>query len=205
MCSRSISGRWSRTYASFFIRVSRRRGLILRSDIERNVPAVVITDETRLRQVLVNLVGNAVKFTEEGEVGVCVKLEAAGEPGTLILRFSVTDTGIGIPQGSQNLLFQSFSQLDPSINRKYGGTGLGLAISKKLVELLDGAIGVNSVEGEGSEFYFTIGVMYSVEESGQALLGELLLLRSIRAESSIWIVPRVNTVRCPFLSRRIIR
>ncbi|MFD2408740.1 PAS domain S-box protein [Paenibacillus rhizoplanae] len=147
------------------------KGLILRSDIERNVPAVVITDETRLRQVLVNLVGNAVKFTEEGEVGVCVKLEAAGEPGTLILRFSVTDTGIGIPQGSQNLLFQSFSQLDPSINRKYGGTGLGLAISKKLVELLDGAIGVNSVEGEGSEFYFTIGVMYSVEESGQALLG----------------------------------
>lgn len=146
------------------------KGLILRSHIEPDIPAVVITDETRLRQVLVNLVGNAVKFTEEGEVGVSVKLEAAGEPGSLILRFTVTDTGIGIPQGSQNLLFQSFSQLDPSINRKYGGTGLGLAISKKLVELLDGAIGVNSVEGEGSEFYFTIGVMYSVEEPGQALL-----------------------------------
>ncbi|MEK4007947.1 PAS domain S-box protein [Paenibacillus sp. FSL H3-0333] len=146
------------------------KGLVLRSHIEPDIPVVVITDETRLRQVLVNLVGNAVKFTEEGEVSVCVKLEAAGEPGSLILRFSVTDTGIGIPQGSQNLLFQSFSQLDPSINRKYGGTGLGLAISKKLVELLDGAIGVNSVEGEGSEFYFTIGVMYSVEEQGQALL-----------------------------------
>ncbi|MFD2876855.1 ATP-binding protein [Paenibacillus rhizoplanae] len=92
---------------AFYPRIQE-KGLILRSDIERNVPAVVITDETRLRQVLVNLVGNAVKFTEEGEVGVCVKLEAAGEPGTLILRFSVTDTGIGIPQGSQNLLFQSF-------------------------------------------------------------------------------------------------
>ncbi|QUL56925.1 PAS domain S-box protein [Paenibacillus tritici] len=153
----------------FYPRVQE-KGLILRSDIEREIPGVVITDETRLRQILVNLVGNAVKFTEEGEVGVSVTLEAAREPGSLILKFSVTDTGIGIPQGSQNLLFQSFTQLDPSINRKYGGTGLGLAISKKLVELLDGAIGVNSMEGEGSEFYFTISVMCPAEESGQPLL-----------------------------------
>lgn len=153
----------------FYPRVQE-KGLILRSDIEPDIPGLVITDEARLRQILVNLVGNAVKFTEEGEVGVAVRLEEAREPGALILRFAVTDTGIGIPQGSQNLLFQSFTQLDPSINRKYGGTGLGLAISKKLVELLDGAIGVNSSEGEGSEFYFTICVAQSPEASGTPLL-----------------------------------
>jgi CheY-like chemotaxis protein len=118
----------------------------------------------------VNLVGNAVKFTEEGEVGISVKLESSREPGSLILRFTVTDTGIGIPEGSQRLLFQSFTQLHPSINRKYGGTGLGLAISKKLVELLDGAIGVDSIEGEGSAFYFTVEVMLPGEDSGYPVI-----------------------------------
>lgn len=153
----------------FYPRVQEKE-LILRSDIGPDIPGLVITDEARLRQILVNLVGNAVKFTEEGEVGVAVKLEAAREPGSLILRFAVTDTGIGIPQGSQSLLFQSFTQLDPSINRKYGGTGLGLAISKKLAELLGGIIGVNSSEGEGSEFYFTISAGLPPQESGGPLL-----------------------------------
>ncbi|KAI7253357.1 hypothetical protein KC345_g11384, partial [Hortaea werneckii] len=149
----------------FYPRV-KEKGLTLRSETAPEIPGLVITDEIRLRQILVNLVGNAVKFTEEGEVAITVTLESARDTGSLILRFSVTDTGIGIAQGSQSLLFQSFSQLHPSINRKYGGTGLGLAISKKLVELLDGAIGVDSCEGEGSDFYFTIEVMKSGEDSG---------------------------------------
>lgn len=149
----------------FYPRV-KEKNLILRSEVDPQIPELVVTDEIRLRQILVNLAGNAVKFTEEGEVGISVKLESARETGTLILRFSVTDTGIGIPLGSQSLLFQSFSQLDPSINRKYGGTGLGLAISKKLVELLDGAIGVDSKEGEGSEFFFTLEVIPSRGNAG---------------------------------------
>ncbi|AIQ28884.1 hypothetical protein P40081_12445 [Paenibacillus sp. FSL P4-0081] len=157
----------------FYPRV-KEKGLTLRSEADPEIPGLVITDEIRLRQILVNLVGNAVKFTEEGEVGISVKLEPVREPGSMILRFSVTDTGIGIPQDSQSLLFQSFSQLHPSINRKYGGTGLGLAISKKLVELLDGAIGVDSIEDEGSEFYFTIEVMPSGEVAGPPLPLEIL-------------------------------
>ncbi|WNS46217.1 PAS domain S-box protein [Paenibacillus sp. MMS20-IR301] len=149
----------------FYPRV-KEKDLILRSDADPAIPGLVITDENRLRQILVNLVGNAVKFTEEGEVEISAKLEAEGELGLLVLKFVVRDTGIGIPQGSQSLLFQSFSQLHPSINRKYGGTGLGLAISKKLAELLGGTIGVDSSEGEGSEFYFTIEVMSAGEAPG---------------------------------------
>ncbi|WP_379153866.1 PAS domain S-box protein [Paenibacillus sp. sgz5001063] len=140
------------------------KGLILHCELDPDLPVLVVTDEARLRQILVNLVGNAVKFTEEGEIHIAVKLQSIADTGDLVVRFTVKDTGIGIPQGSQGLLFQSFSQLHPSINRKYGGTGLGLAISKKLVELLGGMIGVESNEGEGSEFFFTIHVFLPQSE-----------------------------------------
>ncbi|QSF46757.1 PAS domain-containing hybrid sensor histidine kinase/response regulator [Paenibacillus tianjinensis] len=152
----------------FYPRV-KEKGLKLHADIDPALPELLVTDEGRLRQILINLVGNAVKFTEEGSVSLSVKLEAFREPGQAILKFTVKDTGIGIPQASQGLLFQSFSQLHPSINRKYGGTGLGLAISKKLVELLGGAIGVDSQEDEGSEFYFTIEALIP-QQSAQGIL-----------------------------------
>jgi PAS domain S-box-containing protein len=125
--------------------------------IEDDVPPIVIGDEGRVRQIIINLVGNAIKFTEQGSVTVTARLKSKiSQAEAAILEFIVQDTGIGIPENKQNLLFQSFSQLHPAINREYGGTGLGLAISKKLVELMGGAIGVDSQEHSGSTFYFTL-------------------------------------------------
>jgi PAS domain S-box-containing protein len=125
--------------------------------IEDDVPKAISGDVTRLRQILLNLLGNAVKFTESGEVVVSVKrIREQGNSQTL--QFSVRDTGIGIPKDRMNRLFESFSQVDASTTRKYGGTGLGLAISKRLVELMGGEIWVESegVPGRGAAFHFTI-------------------------------------------------
>ncbi|CAM4482090.1 PAS domain-containing hybrid sensor histidine kinase/response regulator [Paenibacillus tarimensis] len=140
------------------------RGIELTCHVDDNLPQLITADEGRLRQVLVNLVGNAIKFTEQGRVSITASPNT-GE-GQVVASFSVyvEDTGIGIPAGKQELLFQSFSQLHPSLNRKYGGTGLGLAICKKLVELMGGAIGVNSREGVGSVFYFTLPLILPVNE-----------------------------------------
>ena len=117
-----------------------------------DVPEVVAGDLGRIRQVLTNLVSNAIKFTERGEIEITVSAErdAAG-----MLRFQVRDTGVGIAAGDRERLFESFAQADPSTTRHYGGTGLGLAISKRLVEVMGGAIGVESVPGQGSTFWFT--------------------------------------------------
>lgn len=123
--------------------------------IETEVPDFIIGDVTRLRQVLVNLVNNAIKFTEKGEVFVNVK--KLGQVNNVVeLQFSVKDTGIGIPKDKFNKIFKSFSQVDSSTTRKFGGTGLGLAICKRLVELMGGRIWLESTEGAGSTFHFTI-------------------------------------------------
>ncbi|MGH8245665.1 MAG: ATP-binding protein, partial [Gammaproteobacteria bacterium] len=131
------------------------KGLNLAYIIEDGCPGTLLGDITRLRQILVNLVGNAVKFTQQGEVVVTASSRLLAERH-YEMRFAVTDTGIGIPQDRRNRLFQSFSQVDASTMRQYGGTGLGLAISKRLSELMGGTIGVDSEPGKGSTFYFTI-------------------------------------------------
>jgi PAS domain S-box-containing protein len=129
---------------------ARRKKLRLEIVVAPEVPHVISGDSDRLGQVLINLIGNAVKFTEKGEVKVSVERREQA------LHFAVADTGIGIPEGKRSLLFQSFSQVESSLTRKYGGTGLGLAICKGLVELMGGKITVDSREGGGSIFAFSL-------------------------------------------------
>ena len=129
------------------------KGLELACHIHRDVPDALVGDPLRLRQVVINLVGNAIKFTEHGEVVLRVEPESRGDANAL-LRFSVADTGIGIPPEKQAVIFEAFSQADSSTTRRYGGTGLGLAISSQLVELMGGRISVESQPGRGSTFHF---------------------------------------------------
>lgn len=131
------------------------KGLEILVDLRPSLPVRVIGDPVRLRQVIANLVGNAIKFTERGEVVLTVDvLSLEGDRQTL--RFVVRDTGIGIPENKQKEIFEAFSQGDPSMSRRFGGTGLGLAISSRLVEMMGGQISVVSEPGRGAEFSFTV-------------------------------------------------
>jgi PAS domain S-box-containing protein len=131
------------------------KGLELLCEVAPEVPELVRGDSNRLRQVIINLIGNAIKFTHEGEVVLKVQLDAI-EGGDRILQFIVSDTGIGISVEKQALIFEPFSQADTSTTRKYGGTGLGLTISSRLVEMMGGRIWVESLVGRGTQFHFTI-------------------------------------------------
>ncbi|MFZ3147902.1 MAG: response regulator, partial [Methanothrix sp.] len=152
------------------------KGLELVCMIEPSVPSRLRGDPGRLRQILVNLGSNAVKFTENGKIVIAASLENEDERNAKI-RFSVRDTGIGIPASRQDILFSLFSQVDGSTTRKYGGTGLGLAISRQLAGLMGGTIGVQSEEGKGSTFWFT-----AVFEKQQARIGPAEGLVEIRVE-----------------------
>jgi PAS domain S-box-containing protein len=134
-----------------------KKHLALRILTDSSVPAYVVGDDARLRQVLLNLLNNAIKFTQTGHIILAVRHLGSGSSGEQ-LRFSVSDTGIGIPDDKRDHLFQRFSQVDGSISREFGGTGLGLAISKRLVEMMGGEIGVDSVFGEGSTFWLTLAL-----------------------------------------------
>jgi polar amino acid transport system substrate-binding protein len=136
--------------------MAHRKNLEICAPIEESVPAGLIGDPTRLRQILLNLLSNGVKFTEAGEVVLSVTCEERIDAETVRVRFEVRDTGIGISAAAQTRLFQSFSQADSSTTRRFGGTGLGLAICKRLVELMGGEIGMRSEAGEGSVFWFAI-------------------------------------------------
>ncbi len=142
---------------------AQQKGLELAFDVAPEVPNAVIGDPARLRQVIVNLVGNSTKFTEKGEIEVSVQVEAASIEGT-ILRFSIRDTGIGIPVDKQHKIFEAFSQADSSTTRKYGGSGLGLTISAQLVGLMGGKIWLESEAGKGSTFHFTVQVKQKESE-----------------------------------------
>ena len=152
------------------------KGLELIYDVQPEVPEALIGDPGRIRQILINLVGNAIKFTEKGEVFITVE-EESHEDAVTCLHFRIKDTGVGIPKEKQDKVFEAFSQADGSMARKYGGTGLGLTICTRLVTMMGGAIWVESEPGQGSTFHFTVRV--SVQDAS-ALRSEPLQPEQLR-------------------------
>lgn len=155
------------------------KGLEIATSLQERVPTTVRGDVTRLRQILINLMGNAIKFTDRGEVIIRLALATETETAATI-NFSVEDTGVGIPQAAQKRLFEPFTQVDASTTRKYGGTGLGLAICKQLVERMGGTIAIESVVGQGSKFWFTITFEKQSSRSDQLLDDRTNQFRKLR-------------------------
>lgn len=165
------------------------KGLELTGLVDKEIPQRVNGDPGRIRQVLLNLLGNAIKFTEEGEVAVEVRLDILEETRG-VLQFEVRDTGVGIPGEVQARLFEPFSQADSSTTRKYGGTGLGLAICKNLVNLMGGEISVSSQEGEGSVFRFTIECGWEISANRKPIVSPWLTGKRIAC-----LEPHIRTQR----------
>jgi PAS domain S-box-containing protein len=155
------------------------KGLELVCDISPDIPEGVRGDPTRLRQVVINLIGNAIKFTETGEVGLKVGV-AKSESGERSLQFTVSDTGVGIPAEKQKSIFEPFSQADTSTTRKYGGTGLGLSISIRLIRLMSGNMSVESQPGVGTKFRFTLPLVPALEPLGEVPNERFDQLRGVR-------------------------
>ena len=167
---------------------AKEKALALKMDIDASVPKVLLADADKLRRVLINLLGNAVKFTNAGQIETRVRV-IKNDDKLMTLRFCVSDTGIGIPAKALNKLFKPFSQVDTSNTREYGGTGLGLAISKSLVELHGGSIWVESRPGEGSTFQFTVKVEQAENrDTGNAGNGSLSLDRSLSQQFPVRIL-----------------
>src|SRR5271168_2985349 len=176
------------------------KGLELLCEVGPEVPEVVRGDSSRLRQIVVNLVGNAIKFTDAGEVAVKVRLEAR-EGSECICRFTVADTGIGIPEDKRESIFDPFSQADTSTTRKYGGTGLGLTISTRLVRMMGGKIWVESEIGSGSQFHFTVRL--GVADAKEIRLGTIAppeILRGVKV-----LVVDDNRTNCRILEGMLTR
>ncbi len=156
------------------------KGIELAGDVDPEVPDALLGDPGRLRQIIFNLVGNAIKFTEQGEVVVNVTAES-WDKNNLVLHFTVTDTGIGIPAEKQAAIFDAFKQADGSVTRRYGGTGLGLTISSQLIALMGGRIWVESEPGEGSRFHFTIGIALQRDPERRPVPKDPSILRDMPA------------------------
>ncbi len=155
------------------------KGLELLCEVAPEVPEVVRGDSSRLHQVVVNMVGNAIKFTDKGEVALKVQVEA-GDGEDRILHFTVSDTGIGIPPEKQKLIFDAFAQADTSTTRKYGGTGLGLTISTRLVGMMGGKIWVESEVGRGTQFHFTVRLATSQKTIEVGTIAPPEILRGVK-------------------------
>jgi two-component system, sensor histidine kinase and response regulator len=157
---------------------AQQKGLELKDDVQLDVPEALLGDPSRIRQILVNLIGNAIKFTEHGEISVSVEEQSQG-PSTTLLHFAVTDTGVGIPEDKQAMIFDAFSQADGSMARKYGGTGLGLSICAKLVQMMAGRIWVESQVGHGSTFHFTVQLALQNAPSAPRVIAQPDQLRDL--------------------------
>jgi PAS domain S-box-containing protein len=155
------------------------KGLELLCEVSPEVPEMVRGDSNRLRQIVVNLVGNAIKFTDAGEVALKVRVDGE-ENGDHVMHFTVSDSGVGIAQEKLQLIFKPFSQADSSTTRKYGGTGLGLSISARLVEMMGGKMWVESEVGRGSEFHFTARMGRSEKESEMGTIAPPEILRGVK-------------------------
>lgn len=161
--------------AALFAAMANKRNVELLTSIESSVPRTLIGDPMRLQQIVVNLVGNAFKFTKAGYIHLHVSVFQDEQPQAPKLLFSVSDTGIGIERHIKDSLFEAFSQADSSTSRHYGGTGLGLTISKQLANMMGGEIGVDSTPGQGANFWFT--AQFRLNTQAQAFNAELLILR----------------------------
>lgn len=156
------------------------KNLNITIDFDNSIPGMLYGDPIRIKQVLVNLLGNAIKFTSKGEISVRLVLVRADEK-SLTIKFSVTDTGIGLSKDEQRFLFLPFTQVDSSTTRPFGGTGLGLALSKRLVELMEGEIGLVSEKGRGSSFWFTLPLKRKVSDGME---------RNVQATSGALTIPK---------------